>query len=564
MANIEQELLAFKNAKKGEDVRDSMISAIRKINTVNEEGVEEIEEKSEQMVEIVDSQIQIDEEPTQYTKLKLETTGQDIEVLTTEELNEALEDTDIQAEIEGIRIPASGFEPQTPYTSSGQAVRGQVTALNEKIEGVEDDVDSLSAEVVNARTGYDETIYNSLGEAIRTQVGDLKNALNKIREGGGVNLFDVETFSAENNIPLNNGTLIEKASVFDPKKLMESGFKQNTAYTVSFYGRNTGSNVSGNGLGIRIKYTDSSNITTYLPNSSTTPTKFVLSSDRTKSIDYIQFYYNSAGANVWELSEIQIEEGSVATEYANYYSAIDTVARKSIAESDANIDTLETITLQATERRIDSTNVYQSFNDLPVNKIVNLFSSIKLADGPQGYVPIGHNNLDDGYYNATVLTYSAESNPRAIVQVCIFYVSGGYDYDKRPRTATRYGTKTNDTIVWSEWSTMSSSMVLHSSDKVVDVNTYSTVTFGDFNDAEPNAIFQVDLNVGNTIANNPSPGNSGLLMTFSFSPVSHHALVQNFYALENSGIEMYFRYGYKQSSPTLTWTPWKKVSATVI
>lgn len=144
MANIEQELLAFKNAKKGEDVRDSMISAIRKINTVNEEGVEEIEQKSEQMVEIVDSQIQIDEEPTEYTKLKLETTGQDIDVLTAEELNEALEDTDIQAEMEGIRVPASGFEPQTPYTSAGQAVRGQVTALNAKIEDVEDDVEKLN------------------------------------------------------------------------------------------------------------------------------------------------------------------------------------------------------------------------------------------------------------------------------------------------------------------------------------------------------------------------------------------------------------------------------------
>lgn len=94
MANIEQELLAFKNAKKGEDVRDSMISAIRKINTVNEEGVEEIEQKSDQMVEIVDSQIQIDEEPTQYTKLKLETTGTDIEVLTAEELDEYLPETE--------------------------------------------------------------------------------------------------------------------------------------------------------------------------------------------------------------------------------------------------------------------------------------------------------------------------------------------------------------------------------------------------------------------------------------------------------------------------------------
>lgn len=127
MANIEQELLAFKNAKKGEDVRDSMISAIRKINTVNEEGVEEIEEKTEQMVEVADSMIQIDEEPTSYTKLKFETTGTDIEIVTLEELDEQLAETEI------------------------------------------------GEEVVDARIGYDEIVYQSTGEAIRTQIGDLKN-----------------------------------------------------------------------------------------------------------------------------------------------------------------------------------------------------------------------------------------------------------------------------------------------------------------------------------------------------------------------------------------------------
>lgn len=98
MANVEQELLAFKNAKKGEDVRDALCSAIRKINTVNEEGVEEIETKSEQMVEIVDSQIQIDEEPTQYTKLKLETTGSTINVVTKEELDEYIGDSEVVKE----------------------------------------------------------------------------------------------------------------------------------------------------------------------------------------------------------------------------------------------------------------------------------------------------------------------------------------------------------------------------------------------------------------------------------------------------------------------------------
>lgn len=50
-------------------------------------------------VRALEDLVQIDEEPTQYTKLKLETTGQDIEVLTADELNEAMADTDVGAEV---------------------------------------------------------------------------------------------------------------------------------------------------------------------------------------------------------------------------------------------------------------------------------------------------------------------------------------------------------------------------------------------------------------------------------------------------------------------------------
>lgn len=224
MANIEQELLAFKNAKKGEDVRDSMISAIRKINTVNEEGVEEIEQKSDQMVEIVDSQIQIDEEPTQYTKLKLETTGTDIEVLTAEELNEALKDTDIQAEMEDIRVPASGFEPQTPYTSAGQAVRGQVRTLNAKIGDLKNafnnvigvpvlsDAQWVEGAYINVNTGS----FDAYGGWHRSQYIDIGNNEGKTIHftntkgvGSSYNLFyDANHNKVGSNFDTNNTDIV--------------------------------------------------------------------------------------------------------------------------------------------------------------------------------------------------------------------------------------------------------------------------------------------------------------------------------------------------------------------
>lgn len=230
MANIEQELLAFKNAKKGEDVRDSMISAIRKINTVNEEGVEEIEQKSDQMVEIVDSQIQIDEEPTQYTKLKLETTGQDIEVLTADELNEALEDTDIQAEMEGIRVPASGFEPQTPYTSAGQAVRGQVTALNEKIEGVEGKL-STDRELLDYTIVESINKWNPDKQVTDKFVNNETASLGELTDGSGYTTSgfieakkdDVLRWDYNNNVVtegalLNRGTTVFRLAEYDANK----------------------------------------------------------------------------------------------------------------------------------------------------------------------------------------------------------------------------------------------------------------------------------------------------------------------------------------------------------
>ena len=399
------------------------------------------------------------------------------------------------------------------------------------------------------------------------QFTEIKADLDAIRESSTtINMCDDEALESRSGITYSDGVFTGKASDFNPYVLLNTGFESGKRYTVSFYGQNTGSNVSGNGLGVRIDYTDESYVATYLPNSTSEYSRYVVTSGTGKTVSSIRLTYNSGGANVWNIKEIQIEEGTTATDYVQHIitTAFDQTARHHANLNELSINNLETITVQASQERIDSHSKYQSFNDLPVGKIVNLFSSIKLADGPQGYNPIGHNNSNDGNYNATVLTYSAETDPRAIVQVCIFYVSGGFTHDKEPRTATRYAIKTNGTIVWSDWSIMSSNMVLHSTDKVVDVNSYSTVTFSDFNDAEPNGIYQVDLNVGTTILNNPSPGHSGLLMTFSFSPVTHHALVQNFYALETTGIEMYFRYSYKQSANIFAWTPWKKVSASVI
>lgn len=391
---------------------------------------------------------------------------------------------------------------------------------------------------------------------------NLSYDISEIRTDGTKNLFNDDLLKSIPNIAYSEGVFSGAANKFEPNYLMQSGFEENKRYAVSLYGKNTGSTTAGNGLGLRVDYTNSTYGVAYLPNSTTDFTRLIIFTESGRTVQSIQFYYNSGGDNVWQIKDIQIEESATgSTDYVPYYTAFDRVAREIANGNTSAISAINNIALESSEISIDNDDElaeYPSFNDFPINKIVHIAGNLMPTDGPRGYVDIGHNNMDSGTYSAVVLTYSAKTNTSAIVQICVLY-NDNYAYDKKPRTATRYGRIVNGATVWTEWSTMSENTVLHASDKVVDINSYQTVTFSDFNDAPPNTMYQVDLNCGSTILNNPSPGNSGMLMTLAFSPIQRHALVQHHYALEGADIAMYIRYSYKQNTDVFIWTPWKKV-----
>ena len=384
-----------------------------------------------------------------------------------------------------------------------------------------------------------------------TDFDELKNKVAKISEAQTTkNLFDSDillgitdcakvgeeySFTAAN--AKNFGTVF---SDFEPDKI----------YTLSFMAKVSHNSSTGNGLVFQFEYTDAKRNVVAIPNTTTEWTKFSLSSDG-RTISALALNYNNGGANVWELKEIQLEVGKNATEYVPYggITAVDKTAREEIAKS-----------LKSGEITISDTSQYSSFDELPVNTIVNILPSVKLNNAPDGYQYVGHNISDTGKYNATVLTYSAYKTViDGVVQMCIFY-NADYELSKQPRMAVRYGIKKDETIEWSDWSTMSNDSCLHSSNRVVDVNSYSEFTFDDFNDAPVNAIYQVDLNCADVIKNNPSPGHSGLLITYAFSPITRHALVQHHYALENGNIAMYIRYSYKNAPNDFRWTQWQSVA----
>jgi len=406
--------------------------------------------------------------------------------------------------------------------------------------------DSKAQAAESAAKSYADT------KASTADFDELKNKVAKISEDQTTkNLFDSDILLGITDCAKVGGEYSFTAANAKKFGTVFSDFEPDKIYTLSFMAKVSQNSSTGNGLVFRFEYTDAKRSAVAIPNATTEWTKFSLSSDG-RTISALVPDYNNGGANVWWLKEIQLEVGKNATEYVPYggITAVDKTAREEIAKS-----------LKSGEITVSDTSQYSSFDELPVNTIVNILPSVKLTNAPDGYQYVGHNISDTGKYNATVLTYSAyKTVTDGVVQMCIFY-NADYELSKQPRMAVRYGIKKDETIEWSDWSTMSNDSCLHSSNRVVDVNSYSEFTFDDFNDAPVNAIYQVDLNCADVIKNNPSPGHSGLLITYAFSPISRHALVQHHYALENGNIAMYIRYSYKNAPNDFRWTQWKNVAA---
>lgn len=390
-------------------------------------------------------------------------------------------------------------------------------------------------------------------------------------QGTTKNLFDTKSLLVVSGSEYNNDVVRVKALDLKNHGDLYTDFEEGQ-YTVSFKARtNNEGSYSGNGIRVLFMFEDGTNANTAIPNTQNEFGEFVLTAGSTKKISTMRFTYNSGGSNYWEIKDFQLEKGNKKTGYVNRYTAKDEQARY---ETSTNKELIDEIlnqvgdisnsvrdSLKCGNITVRDNSKYNSFNDLPINTVVNLAATARtLEDRPNGYNTVGHNTTNTGDYDATVITYGSTINPFAAVQICVYY-NGDYIYSSQPRICIRYCAYYNtDSQKWSEWSIMSNDMSLHATDLVIDANSYQDMTFGDFNDAPPNTMYQVDMNcVEGVIQNHPSPGSSGVLMTFSFSPVTRHALVQKYYGKCPQGLEEYLRYGYKNTDTEFLWTPWRKV-----
>lgn len=179
------------------------------------------------------------------------------------------------------------------------------------------------------------TVSGAAADAKKTgdKITDLKNALDDISEVTR-NQFDTSKLLAT-GITIQNGVVSGTASAFNmafkegiPLRIT---FEANTQYTWSLSAKNTGETTSGRGLSLRFKYADNTVDVNAINNNVTTKRKFSFTSAAGKTISALIITYDSAGSNTWELSDLQLEKGTVATDFVPNKSATDYVLRESEA-----------------------------------------------------------------------------------------------------------------------------------------------------------------------------------------------------------------------------------------
>lgn len=203
------------------------------------------------------------------------------------------------------------------------------------------------AEIVNARIGYDNVTYTSLGDAIRTQIEDVYDEIDGITE------------------PTRNIWKFDRSYNLNPSQMFgEQGVTLYPAgtYTISFM------------------YDNMQNVLNYwvYNSSGTAGSGWVgAASDRktitvTSATPIERIFFQVANSGSGNISDIQLEIGSTATDYAPTLSAVDYNFR---TEANAKFDVIEPITEFTNHNIANTRNIWKFDTEIEVN------SSIQLGTG---------------------------------------------------------------------------------------------------------------------------------------------------------------------------------------
>lgn len=166
-------------------------------------------------------------------------------------------------------------------------------------------------------------------------VKQLKDAISPIVEVQlSKNIFDDTVLVGKAGITKNGNEYYGTLTNFNAggSTLMSGVFDAEKTYTVSLDIRTDGNSDSSdkNGIALRLGYADGTAYNNYVKNTTTDWLRVVSTS--TKPLSHIALTYVANGANIWHLKNIQVEEGTVATEYeepgVGDKTALDKVARE--------------------------------------------------------------------------------------------------------------------------------------------------------------------------------------------------------------------------------------------
>ena len=217
-------------------------------------------------------------------------------------------------------LKALADKPNIDYTPSYTNTYNSIY-IDQKVAG---------EEITATATGTDLTLSAAEGSLNKLTVyGKSEVVNNKIisaGEGGSIevetcekNLLDPTKLVTE-NITYTGGTLSGTATNF--RNAYSAGipiiFSKTRQITLSFKVYTSSTQNEGRGLIIAFVYTDNTRDTLNIPNNTTTSQFFTLTSNSAKQMQYIAITFGAEGANMWHLSEIQLEYGSSATTYEPY------------------------------------------------------------------------------------------------------------------------------------------------------------------------------------------------------------------------------------------------------
>ena len=166
-------------------------------------------------------------------------------------------------------------------------------------------------------------------------VTDLKSDLNSVTEVNSNNLFDIRQFKNRTGITLNGNEITGKLNVIDDYNLeIAGGFKENTRYTIGLTAKESvDPSSTAWGLAVWARYSDNTLAEVFsLKRNTLTYTRKSGTTQEGKTVTSLVISYNNGGSDVWNVKDIQVEEGTTATAYSEFQlTAVDEIARNEIA-----------------------------------------------------------------------------------------------------------------------------------------------------------------------------------------------------------------------------------------